>query len=83
MDDRTGIANEEIRVITEILLEAPKAVGIRSSVLHGVVSSAPRSQVALYRTWDISLGYTIASGKLNLALSGVFLLLSPPEALFL
>jgi cytochrome b involved in lipid metabolism len=31
--------------------------------------------VALYRTWDISLGYSIASGKLNLALSGLFLLM--------
>merc|ERR1711990_842747 len=30
--------------------------------------------VALKRTWDISINYTIASGKLNLALSGVCLL---------
>merc|ERR1712066_1140316 len=30
--------------------------------------------VALKRTWDISINYTIASGKLNLALSGVMLL---------
>jgi hypothetical protein len=30
--------------------------------------------VALKRTWDISINYTIASGKLNLALSGVTLL---------
>merc|ERR1711967_120033 len=30
--------------------------------------------VALKRTWDISLNYTIASGKMNLALSGVTLL---------
>merc|ERR1711976_914032 len=30
--------------------------------------------VALKRTWDISINYTIASGKLNLALSGVPLL---------
>merc|ERR1719183_127283 len=30
--------------------------------------------VALKRTWDISINYTIASGKLNLAMSGVLLL---------
>merc|ERR1711920_374038 len=30
--------------------------------------------VALKRTWEISINYTIASGKLNLALSGVMLL---------
>merc|ERR1712151_837560 len=30
--------------------------------------------VALKRTWDISMGYTIASGKLNLAISGITLL---------
>merc|ERR1719476_802380 len=30
--------------------------------------------VALKRTWDISINYTIASGKLNLAISGVTLL---------
>merc|ERR1712070_640955 len=30
--------------------------------------------VGLKRTWDISINYTIASGKMNLALSGVTLL---------
>merc|ERR1711879_771021 len=30
--------------------------------------------VALKRTWDISINYTIASGKLNLAISGITLL---------
>merc|ERR1719224_243946 len=30
--------------------------------------------VALKRTWDISLNYTVASGKLNLAFSGLLLL---------
>merc|ERR1711971_1062412 len=30
--------------------------------------------VALKRTWDISINYTIASGKMNLAISGVCLL---------
>merc|ERR1719386_502341 len=30
--------------------------------------------VAMKRTWDISLNYTVASGKLNLAISGVTLL---------
>merc|ERR1711915_890068 len=30
--------------------------------------------VALKRTWDISVNYTIASGKLNLAISGITLL---------
>merc|ERR1712178_268003 len=30
--------------------------------------------VALKRTWDISINYTIASGKMNLALSGISLL---------
>merc|ERR1719480_649149 len=30
--------------------------------------------VALKRTWDISLNYTVASGKLNLAMSGLLLL---------
>merc|ERR1711978_564340 len=30
--------------------------------------------VALKRTWDISINYTIASGKMNLAISGVALL---------
>merc|ERR1711939_958373 len=30
--------------------------------------------VALKRTWDISINYTVASGKLNLAISGVMLL---------
>merc|ERR1712007_21124 len=30
--------------------------------------------VGLKRTWDMSINYTIASGKLNLALSGVCLL---------
>jgi len=31
--------------------------------------------VALKRTWDISLGYSISSGKLNLAITGVLLLI--------
>merc|ERR1712217_830122 len=30
--------------------------------------------VALKRTWDISINYTVASGKLNLAISGITLL---------
>merc|ERR1712187_427975 len=30
--------------------------------------------VALKRTWDISINYTIASGKMNLAISGLCLL---------
>jgi hypothetical protein len=30
--------------------------------------------VALKRTWDISINYTVSSGKLNLAISGVMLL---------
>merc|ERR1712137_1338249 len=30
--------------------------------------------VALKRTWDISINYTVASGKLNLAISGICLL---------
>jgi hypothetical protein len=30
--------------------------------------------VALMRTWEISMGYTLASGKLNLALTGVMLI---------
>jgi predicted heme/steroid binding protein/uncharacterized membrane protein len=30
--------------------------------------------VALKRTWDISIGYTVTSGKLNLAISGICLL---------
>jgi len=30
--------------------------------------------VALKRTWDISINYTVASGKLNLAISGIILL---------
>jgi len=38
-----------------------------AAILHVVV--------ALKRTWDISINYTIASGKLNLALSGVTLLI--------
>lgn len=37
-----------------------------SALLHVVV--------ALKRTWDISINYTIASGKMNLAISGVALL---------
>jgi hypothetical protein len=37
------------------------------AVLHVVV--------ALKRTWDISMGYSISSGKLNLAISGVLLLI--------
>jgi hypothetical protein len=31
--------------------------------------------VALMRTWEISMGYTLASGKLNLALTGVLLII--------
>ena len=27
------------------------------------------------RTWEISMGYTLASGKLNLALTGVLLII--------
>merc|ERR1712232_370445 len=30
--------------------------------------------VALKRTWDISLGYSVSSGKLNLAITGIALL---------
>merc|ERR1711998_477386 len=30
--------------------------------------------VALKRTWDISINYTVASGKMNLAFSGLLLL---------
>jgi cytochrome b involved in lipid metabolism len=31
--------------------------------------------VALMRTWEISMGYTLASGKLNLALTGILLII--------
>ena len=38
-----------------------------SALLHIVV--------ALMRTWEISMGYTLASGKLNLALTGILLII--------
>merc|ERR1712100_975424 len=38
--------------------------------------------VALKRTWDISINYTVASGKLNLAFSGIALLAFMPMHLF-
>jgi hypothetical protein len=39
-----------------------------------LISAMLHVAVALKRTWDISINYTIASGKLNLAISGVMLL---------
>merc|ERR1711881_757417 len=38
--------------------------------------------VALKRTWDISINYTVASGKMNLAFSGLLLLVFMTMHLF-
>jgi hypothetical protein len=38
--------------------------------------------VALRRTWDINLGYTLSSGKLNLAITGVLLIIYMTVHLF-
>jgi hypothetical protein len=39
-----------------------------------LISAMLHVAVALKRTWDISINYTISSGKMNLAISGVMLL---------
>jgi hypothetical protein len=42
--------------------------------IYVLMSALLHVAVALKRTWDISLNYTVGSGKLNLAFSGIMLL---------
>merc|ERR1719181_2582380 len=54
----------------------PTGFGFQANIVEEYVLLAAllHVSVALRRTWDISINYTIASGKLNLAISGVTLL---------
>merc|ERR1712070_1072562 len=54
----------------------PTGFGFSANIVEEYVALAALLHVivALKRTWDISLNYTVASGKLNLVLSGVALL---------
>merc|ERR1711967_186183 len=54
----------------------PSGFGLPANIVEEYVLLAAMMHVAiaLKRTWDISINYTIASGKLNLAFSGITLL---------
>merc|ERR1712107_574262 len=54
----------------------PTGFGLPANIVEEYVllSAMLHVAVALKRTWDISINYTIASGKMNLAISGVCLL---------
>merc|ERR1712137_631718 len=54
----------------------PTGFGLPANIVEEYVLLAALLHifVALKRTWDISINYTVASGKLNLAMSGIALL---------
>merc|ERR1719409_444122 len=54
----------------------PSGFGLPANIVEEYVLLAAMMHVAiaLKRTWDISINYTIASGKMNLAISGILLL---------
>merc|ERR1712107_920659 len=54
----------------------PSGFGLPANIVEEYVLLAAllHVSVALRRTWDISINYTIASGKMNLAISGILLL---------
>merc|ERR1711998_127824 len=54
----------------------PTGFGLPANIVEEYVllAALPHVFVALKRTWDISINYTIASGKMNLAFSGLLLL---------
>merc|ERR1711937_528156 len=54
----------------------PTGFGLPANIVEEYVLLAAmlHVSVALKRTWDISINYTVASGKVNLAISGVALL---------
>jgi len=54
----------------------PSGFGLPANIVEEYVLLAAllHVTVALKRTWDISINYTIASGKVNLAISGLLLL---------
>merc|ERR1712232_747116 len=54
----------------------PSGFGLPANIVEEYVLLAAllHVSVALKRTWDISINYTIASGKVNLAISGLLLL---------
>merc|ERR1712048_1409651 len=54
----------------------PTGFGLPANIVEEYVllSAILHVAVALKRTWDISINYTVASGKLNLAISGITLL---------
>merc|ERR1712166_551642 len=54
----------------------PTGFGFQANIVEEYVllSAMLHVSVALKRTWDISINYTVASGKLNLAISGIALL---------
>merc|ERR1712003_530549 len=54
----------------------PTGFGLPANIVEEYVLLAALLHVfvALKRTWDISINYTIASGKMNLAISGITLL---------
>merc|ERR1712176_956807 len=54
----------------------PSGFGLPANIVEEYVLLAAmlHVSVALRRTWDISINYTVASGKMNLAISGLLLL---------
>merc|ERR1719213_887388 len=52
------------------------SLGFQANIveLYVLLAAVLHVMVALKRTWDISINYTVSSGKLNLAISGVLLL---------
>merc|ERR1712031_130011 len=54
----------------------PSGFGLPANIVEEYVLLAAMMHVAiaLKRTWDISINYTIASGKMSLAISGILLL---------
>merc|ERR1712226_578962 len=54
----------------------PTGFGLPANIVEEYVLLAAllHVMVALRRTWDISINYTVASGKMNLAISGILLL---------
>merc|ERR1712137_1156748 len=62
----------------------PTGFGLPANIVEEYVLLAALLHifVALKRTWDISINYTVASGKMNLAFSGLLLLVFMTMHLF-
>merc|ERR1711988_454030 len=63
-----------VTVTSMCVCTSQASVSLQTVEIYVLLCAVLHVAVALKRTWDISLNYTLASGKLNLAISGVMLL---------